>query len=36
LLRDHLGSLTDETVEPLYYVTARNREVNAAGNDAVL
>jgi len=36
LLRDHLGSLTDESGEPLYNVTARNREVNADGNDAIL
>ena len=36
LLRDHLVSLTDESGEPLCNVTARNREVNADGNDAVL
>ena len=36
LLRDHLVSLTDESGEPLCKVTARNREVNADGNDAVL
>jgi len=36
LLRDHLVSLTDEGGEPLYNVTARNREVNADGNEAVL
>src|SRR5437868_12800687 len=36
LLRDHLASLADETGEPLYQVTARNREVNTDGNDAVL
>jgi len=36
LLRDHLVSLTDESGEPLYNVTARNREVNVDGNDAVL
>src|SRR5207237_9171056 len=36
LLRDHLVSLTNETEEPLCNVTARNREVNALGNDAVL
>ena len=36
LLRDHLTSLTDERGESLYNVTARNREVNADGNDAVL
>src|SRR6476659_622275 len=36
LLREHLVSLTDESGEPLYNVTARNREVNVDGNDAVL
>jgi len=36
LLRDHLVSLTDESGKPRYNVTARNREVNADGNDAVL
>src|SRR6266404_5870359 len=36
LLRDHLASLTDESGEPLCNVTARNREVNTDGNDAVL
>src|SRR5258708_11468348 len=36
LLRDHLASLTDESGEPLCSVTARNREVNSDGNDAVL
>jgi hypothetical protein len=36
LLRDHLGSLVAEGGEPLYNVTARNREVNADGNDLVL
>ena len=36
LLRDHLVSLADESGEPLYNVTARNREVNVDGNDAVL
>ena len=36
LLRDHLVSLTDESGEPLYNVTARNREVNVDGDDAVL
>src|SRR5258708_36316638 len=36
LLRDHLVSLVDESGEPLCKVTARNREVNADGNDAVL
>lgn len=36
LLHDHLASLTDDEGAPLYRVTARNREVNAEGNDAVL
>ena len=36
LLRDHLISLTDENGKPLCNVTARNREVNADGNDVVL
>lgn len=36
LLREHLVSLTDESGEPLCKVTARNREVNADANDAVL
>src|SRR5882724_3580196 len=36
LLRDYLGSLTDDEGRSLYDVTARNREVNASGNDAVL
>lgn len=36
LLRDHLVSLTDENGKPLCNVTARNREVNADGNDVVL
>src|SRR6188474_1486909 len=36
LLRDHLVSLTDESGGPLCNVTARNREVNADGNNAVL
>ena len=36
LLRDQLASLTDEDGEPLCKVTARDREVNADGNDAVL
>ena len=36
LLRDHLASLTDENGEPLCKVTARDREVNADSNDAVL
>src|SRR3954469_6427738 len=36
LLRDHLVSLTDESGEPPYNVTTRNREVNVDGNDAIL
>ena len=36
LLRDHLASLVDESGKPFCNVTARNREVNADGNDAVL
>lgn len=36
LLRAQLASLTEKTGEPLYNVTARNREVNADGNDKVL
>jgi len=36
LLREHLSSLTDAEKKPLYEVTARNREENAAGNDDVL
>jgi hypothetical protein len=36
LLHDHLGSIKDETGNSLYEVTARNRETNAEGNDAVL
>lgn len=36
LLRNHLVSLTDDTGEPLCKVTARHREVNPNGNDAVL
>jgi hypothetical protein len=36
MLRDHLSSLRDESGEPLCKVTARNREVNADGNDALL
>jgi len=36
LLHDHLASLADESGAPLYEVTARNREVDADGNDAVL
>jgi hypothetical protein len=36
LLREHLASLRDEANQPLYNITARNRETNAAGDDAVL
>src|SRR5258705_10518178 len=36
LLRDELASLKDEAGNPLYEVTTRNRELNAAGNDPVL
>lgn len=36
LLREHLASLKDDANQPLYNVTARNRETNAAGDDVVL
>src|SRR5688572_6941673 len=36
LLGDHLRSLTDKQGEALCEVTARNREVDSAGNDKVL
>ena len=36
LLRDHLSSLKNEQGSPLYQVTTRNREVDAAGNDPLL
>ena len=36
LLRDHLASLADESGKPVCNVTARNREANADGNDALL
>ena len=36
LLRDYLTSLTNENGEPLCKVTARDRETNTHGNDAVL
>jgi hypothetical protein len=36
LLRDYLASLKDEEGNPLCVVTARDREVDAAGNDPVL
>jgi hypothetical protein len=36
MLRDYLASITDEAGNSLYKVTARNREVDADGNDMVL
>jgi hypothetical protein len=36
LLRDHLASIKDETGNALCRVTARDRETNSEGNDAVL
>src|SRR5216683_7222727 len=36
LLRDHLAALKAEDGQPFCKVTARNREANAQGNDAVL
>src|SRR4029434_3629812 len=36
LLRDHLASVKDKDGAITYEVTARNRESNAAGDDAVL
>jgi hypothetical protein len=36
LLRDHLASITDESGNSLFSVTARDRETNGDGNDAVL
>jgi hypothetical protein len=36
LLRDHLASLKDKNGEPLYNVTARNRETDAGGNDPLI
>ncbi len=36
LLRDELASLKDEAGNPLYEVTTRDRELDAAGNDPVL
>ena len=36
LLREHLASLKDAEGKPLYEITARNREENAAGNDDIL
>src|SRR5690349_978894 len=36
LLRNHLSSVTDDHDNPIYDVTARDREENADGNDTVL
>ena len=36
LLRDHLASITDEADQPVFRVTARDRETNGDGNDVVL
>ena len=36
LLRSHLASFTDDQGQPLFEVTARNRETTADGNDPVL
>jgi hypothetical protein len=36
LLRAHLASIKNDHGDPVYKVTARNREVNAEGNDTVL
>jgi hypothetical protein len=36
LLRQHLSSITDEHGRPRYLVTARDREINADGNDPIL
>lgn len=36
LLREHLASIKDDDGNPVYKVTARNREVNEEGNDTVL
>ena len=36
LLREYIGSLTDEKRGPVCSVTARSREANAVGDDAVL
>ena len=36
LLQDHLASLRNGTDTPAYEITARNRETNIEGNDAVL
>ena len=36
LLREHLSSIRDDQDQPLCEITARNREINAEGNDKVL
>ena len=36
LLRDHLASLRDNSGQPLYNVTTRDRQTDPEGNDAVL
>ena len=36
LLQDYLRTIKNQSGSPAYEVTARNRETNAAGNDAVL
>src|SRR5712664_543653 len=36
LLRNHLASIRNDTGNPAYEVTARNRETNSEGNDALL
>jgi hypothetical protein len=36
LLRDHLASIKDKDENPVYEVTARNRESNSDGNDELL
>ncbi|HEY5929786.1 MAG TPA: hypothetical protein VIU02_05705, partial [Burkholderiales bacterium] len=36
MLREYLASLTDADGDPLYDVVARNREINANGDDTVL
>ncbi|MCU0541808.1 MAG: hypothetical protein MUE44_06405 [Oscillatoriaceae cyanobacterium Prado104] len=36
LLRDYLAEIKDDRDNPLFQVTARNRELNAAGDDPIL
>ena len=36
LLRDHLASIKNDDDAPIYRLTTRNREVDAAGNDVLL